>query len=88
MVLMTIATTDPNHPERGLFAIALALCLPALIPALPLLYISVAAVWGLTNADSGGVTWPVTAAYVLATGLIAACNLWLVGRARRTLRHA
>jgi len=87
MVMMTLATTDPNHPKRGLFVIALALCLPALVPALPVLYVAVALAWSVTNADSGGVTWPVTAAYVLAAALAAACNVWLVRRARRTLRH-
>ena len=87
MVFMTLATTDPNHPKRVLFVIALALCLPALVPALPVLYVALALAWGLTSADSGGVTWPVTAAYVLAAALAAACNVWLIGRTRRTLRH-
>jgi hypothetical protein len=88
MVLMTLATTDPNHPNRGLFVVTLALCLPALVPALPFLYGMVAVAWNLTSADSGGATWPVTTVYVLATGLVAACNVWLVGRVRRSHRHA
>lgn len=84
---MPLATTDPNHPKRGLFVIALALCHPALVPAPRVLYVAVALAWGLTNADSGGVTWPVTAAYVLAAALAATCNVWLIGRPRRTLRR-
>lgn len=87
-VLMTLATVDPNHPKRGLFVIALALCLPGLVPALPVLYVTVALVWSVTNADSGGVTWPVTAAYGFAAALAATGNVWLFGRLRRTLRHA
>jgi hypothetical protein len=88
MVLMGLATTDPNHPKRVLFVVALALCLPGLVPALPVLYVAVALAWSVTNADAGGVTWPVTAAYVLAAALAATCNVWLIGRLRRTLRHA
>lgn len=88
MVLMAFATTDPNHPKQGLFVIALALCLPALLPALPALFVVVAAVWRLTNADAGGVTWPVTVAYVVVSGAVAVGNVWLIRRFGRTRRHA
>jgi hypothetical protein len=91
MAVMAVATTDPNHPKLGLFVTALVLCLPAMVPALPLFYVALALVWGLSHADSGGATWPVTMAYVAAAGLAAVGNLWLIRRLRRmqrTPRHA
>lgn len=88
MLVMGLATADPNHPKATLFVVALALCLPGLVPALPLLYFAVAIAWSATNADVGGVTWPITGTYVLAAALAAIGNVWLIGRLRRTMRHA
>lgn len=81
--LMAIAMVDPNHPRVGLFVIDLLLCLPALIVAGPVLYLLVAAAWNLTNADSGGSTWPVTVAYALAVGVAAAANVVVLQRISR-----
>jgi hypothetical protein len=45
-------------------------------------------VWGLSHADSGGATWPVTAAYVAAAGSLAVGNVWLIGLWRHRRHHA
>lgn len=44
MTLMAVATTDPNHPRLGFFFASLFLCLPTMVPGLPVFYLSVAAV--------------------------------------------
>jgi hypothetical protein len=78
MVLMALAIVDPNHPRLGLFIASLVLCLPAMLPALPVFYVVLATVWNLTGAGDGGLTWPVTAAYIAAIGLVAVSNVSIV----------
>jgi predicted Co/Zn/Cd cation transporter (cation efflux family) len=86
--LMAIAMADPNHPRIGLFVLDLLLCLPALIVVGPVLYLFVATVWNVTNADSGGSTWPVTVAYVVAVVVVAAANVVVLQRiGRRRASH-
>ena len=87
MALMAVATADPNHPRLGFFLASLFLCLPAMVPGLPVFYLTVAAGWGLTNADHGGTTWPLTMAYVGVIGLIAASNLLVLQRVARHRRR-
>jgi hypothetical protein len=72
-----IAFSDRN----GTFAwsrqgVAMLLTLPALLPALPLIYLAGAAIWNLTNADNGGPMWPVTVWYAALFGAVAVLNLW------------
>jgi hypothetical protein len=74
MALMALAVADPNHPRLGFFIASLVLCLPTMLPTLPVFYVALATVWGLTGADDGGATWPVTAAYITAIGLVAVGN--------------
>jgi len=89
MGLMAVAMADPNHPRLGFFIASLAICLPTMVPALPVFYVALAAVWGLTGADNGGMTWPVTAAYVSAVGLIGMGNGSIVRLGlRRHRQHA
>jgi hypothetical protein len=78
MVLMASAMADPNHPRLGLFIASLVLCLPTMLPALPVLYVVLATVWNLTGAGDGGPLWPVTAAYIAAFGLVAVGNVSIV----------
>jgi hypothetical protein len=82
-----VAMSDPNHPRRPLFIAALLVCLPASVGALPVLYVAGALAWELTNADNGGVAWPVTAAYAAVLGLAAVANLMLL-RGRLDRRRA
>ena len=86
MALMAVATADPNHPRLGFFLASLFLCLPAMVPGLPVFYLVVAAGWGLTGADSGGATWPLTMVYVGVIGLLAVSNLLLLQRVARHRR--
>jgi hypothetical protein len=89
--LAAIATSDPTHLRRRVFATTLALCLPALIGLLPVLYIVVSTAFNLTGADNGGIGWPVTATYALVLGFGAAMNVVLFriflspGRRRRSI---
>ncbi|HEV7210792.1 MAG TPA: hypothetical protein VGN47_03655 [Blastococcus sp.] len=62
----------------GREGVALVLTLPALLPALPVLYLVGAAAWNVTGADAGGPMWPVTLVYALTFAGIAVANVWLL----------
>lgn len=77
-VLAIVATTDPNHIEYPAFQLTIGLCLPSLLLLLPVFYFVVSSAWNATGADSGGITWPVTAAYVAMFTAAAVLNVGLV----------
>jgi hypothetical protein len=81
------AMSDPNHPRMSLFIAAAVMCLPASVGAIPVLYVAAPLAWRLTDADSGGVTWPVTATYAAVAGFAAVANIMLL-RGRRDRRSA
>ena len=66
--------------------VAMLLTLPALIAALPAIYVLGAAIWNVTNADSGGPMWPVTLVYTLMFAGVAVANLWVLRQVRRRWR--
>lgn len=66
--------------------VAMLLTLPALLPALPVIYLLGAAVWNATDAGNGGPMWPVTLVYALMFAGAAAANFWLLRLALRTRR--
>lgn len=68
--------------------VVLLLTLPALLPALPGVYLVGASIWNVTNADDGGPMWPVTIVYTLMFAGVAVANVWLlrVVLTRRRLR--
>ena len=57
------------------------LTLPALLPALPVIYVVGALMWNVTDADNGGPMWPVTLVFVLMFCAVALANVALVRRA-------
>ncbi|MFL6139253.1 MAG: hypothetical protein ACJ74O_15820 [Frankiaceae bacterium] len=59
---------------------AMLLTLPAIVVALPAIYVVGAALWSITDAADGGPMWPVTLAYALMLGGTAVGNLWLLHR--------
>jgi hypothetical protein len=77
-ILATVATSDPNHPRRWALLAVLAVCLPALVALLPVLYVAVSTAFNVTHADNGGTRWPVTATYVVVLSVAAATNVILV----------
>jgi hypothetical protein len=84
-VLLVVAITvfalhDPNHAHWGYLVLAGALCLPAMVATLPVLYLAGGLAWTWSNADSGGPTWPVTATYATVMALTAGLNLLLLRR--------
>lgn len=91
-ILAIVATSHPNHKAYPAFDFALALSLPSLLLLLPALYVVVSKAWNVTGADHGGITWPVTAAYVVMFTAAATLNVGLVSmfmdarRRRRTAR--
>ena len=86
--LTMYALADVNDTRGVALAAALLLCVPATIPALPVLYVVLALGWNLTDADSGGTTWPLTVVYVVVLGVLAVVNLQLLGRVwRRRIQH-
>jgi hypothetical protein len=78
-ILAIVATTDPIHKVRWAFIAAILLCLPSLLPLLPVFYVVVSSAFNATGADRGGTQWPVTAAYVAVFTLAAVINVVLVG---------
>jgi Kef-type K+ transport system membrane component KefB len=89
-ILAIVATSDPNHMAYPAFDAALALCMPSLLLLLPAFYALVGNVWNVTGADHGGITWPVTAAYVVMFTAAAILNVGLVSMlvGARTRRRA
>lgn len=79
------ATAFPGAGRFGWAeALALLLTLPALLVALPAIYLLGSGAWALTGADEpGAATWPVTLAYTVVLVTVAVANLWLVARLRR-----
>ena len=79
------------RPDEGFTwnreGLAMLLTLPALLAALPAVYLLGAAVWNLTGAGDGGPMWPVTLAYTLMFACVAAVNAFLVIMAFRRLRR-
>jgi hypothetical protein len=78
-ILAIVATSDPNHMAYPAFDFALALSMPSLLLLLPAFYAVVGNVWHIPGADHGGITWPVTAAYVVMFTAAAILNVGLVG---------
>ncbi len=87
MALAGFATSDPNTPNLELWVLTLILCLPTVVPALPVAYAALSIAWNVTNADEGGATWPLTVVYVLTLGAVAAANVAIVRWWRGRRRH-
>jgi hypothetical protein len=77
-ILAIAATSDPNRIAYPAFDFALGLSLPSLLLLAPVFYVVVSRAWNLTGADAGGITWPVTAAYVVVFTAAAVLNVGLV----------
>jgi hypothetical protein len=77
-ILAVVATWNPNRKAYPAFDVTLALCMPALVALYPLVLVVVGNAWHFTGADHGGVTWPVTAAYVAVFTVAALINVGLV----------
>jgi hypothetical protein len=77
--LMAVATAGGDMADHmRLFQLALVVCLPAMVPCLPLLYLAGAAAWNLTGADHGGPVWPVMLTYTAVALLAALLNVLAV----------
>jgi hypothetical protein len=66
--------------------VAMLLTLPALLPALPAVYVLGAVLWHVTDAADGGPMWPVTLGFALMFAGVAAADVWLVRRVLRASR--
>ncbi len=90
-ILALVATTDPTHIAYPAFDLTLGLSVPSLVLLSPAFYAVVGNAWHLTGADNGGITWPVTAAYVVMFTAAAVLNVVLANlavQARRRRREA
>ena len=76
-VLTFVATRDPNDFRPRFWMVACVVCLPALIPMLPVLYLAGSAAFNLSETGAGGHGWPVTATYVVVMTLAAMLNVAL-----------
>ena len=91
-ILAIVATSHPNHMAYPAFDFALAVSMPSLLLMLVPFYVVVSKAWNVTGADHGGITWPVTAAYVVMFTAAAILNVGLAsmvidGRTRRAARR-
>jgi len=84
--LAAFATSNPTDFRRWAWGAVLVLCLPALIPMLPVLYVAASTAFNVTGADNGGTHWPVTATYVVVLTLAAILNVGLFRLITKT-RH-
>lgn len=78
-ILAIVATSHPNHKAYPAFDCALALSMPSQLLILVPFYVVVSTAWNSSGADHGGITWPVTAAYVVMFTAAAILNVGLVG---------
>jgi hypothetical protein len=83
VVAVAVFSASTWSDRNGLFdwqhaGLNMIVCLPCMILTLPILYVVGAAAWNVTDADSGGPMWPVTAAYTLVFTLTAVANVGLV----------
>jgi hypothetical protein len=85
-VLAADAFSDPHAGFTWRTGAAMLLTLPAMVAALPVLYVVGAATWNATHAADGGPMWPVTLIYTVIFVGIAAANVWLVATALRRRR--
>lgn len=76
--LAAAAFSDPHAGFSWRTAAPMLLTLPAMVVALPVLYLVGAAVWYATDAGDGGPMWPVTLVYTLIFVGIAVANVWLL----------
>jgi hypothetical protein len=80
-VVAVLAGASFHHSGQGFSAFEVAtlvLLLPAVVVALPVIYLLGAGAWSLTDAGDGGPMWPVTVAFVLMFVGVAVVNLWLL----------
>ncbi|MEI8240262.1 MAG: hypothetical protein WCI22_12670 [Actinomycetota bacterium] len=82
VALAFIGEIDPNHPRPVPVIAAVVLSLPLVIVAFPLLYLLLALLWRVTDADRGGSTWMITLIWLVALGLAAMGNVMLFERRR------
>lgn len=92
VVVAALAASAFWAPDEGFTwgreGVAMLLTLPALIVALPVIYVVGAVVWTLTGADDGGPMWPVTLVYTLLFAGTAVANVWILLIVRRRRRRA
>ena len=90
-VVAALAASAFWSPDVGFTwreGLAMLLSLPALIPALPVIYVLGASTWNLTDADGTGPMWPVTLVYTLMFAGAAVANVCLLVVLRRRQRRA
>jgi hypothetical protein len=84
-VLAGFAWHDPNGSFGRTELAAIVLTLPAILAAIPVVYVVGAMAWNFTNAGNGGPMWPVTICFVAMFTAMAAANVllaaWLSRRA-------
>ena len=87
VILVAVSFRSPHQGFSVTEGVALALTLPVLIAALPVVYLLGAAIWSLTDAGDGGPMWPVTLVFVLMFAVIAVANLWVLRWVAHRLRR-
>jgi hypothetical protein len=79
--VVILAAVAWGHDHSGFYpveAAALALALPAVIPALPIIYVVGAMAYNVTGAPDNGPLWPVALTFAVLLGGCACLNVWLL----------
>jgi hypothetical protein len=80
------AFSERGQDHWGAEIAAAALTLPAVVVALPVIYVIGAAAWNVADSQGGGAMWPVTLTFTVLMTAVACANLVLLGLLRRRLR--
>jgi hypothetical protein len=83
-VVCFLAASAFSGPDEGFSwreGAAMCLTLPALVVALPVIYVLGALLWTVTDAGDGGPMWPVTVGFTVMFAVTALINVWVLRRA-------
>lgn len=73
-LLTARAFSDAHQDHWGAEIAAAVLTLPAVVVALPAIYLLGAAAWSVSDAGDGGPMWPVTLTFTLLMSVVACGN--------------
>jgi phage gp37-like protein len=77
-VLVAVAFRSSDRGFSWPEGVAMVLTLPALLVALPAIYVIGAGLWSITDAGDGGPMWPVTVGFAVMFGGVAVANTLVV----------
>jgi hypothetical protein len=87
VILASIAWGHDHSGFDPFEAAAVALALPIVVPALPVIYFVGALAWNITGAPEQGPMWPVALTFAVMLGSCACINVFLLHMWATNRRH-